>query len=60
MEKRTILRLNEIRKMLEDRNLTAVAKGAGISRPVLYQIMADKTDPRYSTLERLSDYLENV
>ena len=58
MEKRTILRLNEIRKMLEDRNLTAVAKGAGISRPVLYQIMADKTDPRYSTLERLSDYLE--
>jgi len=58
MEKKTILRLNEIRKMLEDRNLTAVAKGAGISRPVLYQIMADKTDPRYSTLERLSDYLE--
>lgn len=60
MDHKTILRLSEIRKILADRNLSAVARGAGISRPVLYQIMSEKTDPRYSTLERLSDYLESV
>jgi len=58
MEKKTILRLDVIREKLKDRNLSAVSRGANISRPVLYQIMNKDTDPRYQTIERLSDYLE--
>lgn len=60
MEKKTILRVEEIRRRLKDRNLSAVSREADISRPVLYQIMREDTDPRYSTIERLSDYLEDV
>lgn len=60
MEKKTILRVEEIRRRLKDRNLSAVSREAEISRPVLYQIMREDTDPRYSTIERLSDYLEDV
>lgn len=58
MEKKTIIRLDVIRGMLEDRNLTKVSEAAGVSRPVLYQIIRGTTDPKYATVERLSDYLE--
>jgi len=44
--------------MLQDRNLTKVAKSANVSRPVLYQIMRGSTDPKFSTIEKLSDYLQ--
>jgi|TARA_B110000503_G_C7038746_1_gene367289 DNA-binding phage protein len=57
MNEKYILSIESMRVQLEDRNLTAVSKATGVSRPVLYQIMARKTDPRYSTIERLSDYL---
>jgi DNA-binding phage protein len=60
MEKKTMLRADEIRRRLRDRNLSAVAREAKVSRPVLYQIMREDTDPRYSTVERLSDYLEDL
>ena len=60
MEKKTMLRVDEIRRRLKDRNLSAVSREADISRPVLYQIMREDTDPRYSTIERLSDYFEDV
>jgi DNA-binding phage protein len=58
MEVRTILKLDDIRAKLQDRNLTAVAKSANVSRPVLYQIMRGSTDPKFSTIEKLSDYLQ--
>jgi len=58
MEVRTILKLDEIRTILQDRNLTKVAKSAKVSRPVLYQIMKGSTDPKFSTIEKLSDYLQ--
>ena len=58
MEVKTILKLEEIRAILQDRNLTKVAKSANISRPVLYQIMRGSTDPKFSTIEKLSDYLQ--
>lgn len=60
MEKKTMLRMDEIRRLMKDRNLSAVAREAKISRPVLYQIIREDTDPRYSTVERLSDYLDDV
>ena len=58
MEVRTILKLDDIRAKLKDRNLTKVAKSANVSRPVLYQIMRGSTDPKFSTIEKLSDYLQ--
>jgi len=58
MEKTMVLRLDEIRRRLKDRKLTVVAKNANISRPVLYQIVNNQTDPKFSTVERLSDYLQ--
>ena len=58
MEKTMVLRLDEIRRRLKDRKLTVVAKNANISRPVLYQIVNNHTDPKFSTVERLSDYLQ--
>tara|TARA_R100001443_G_scaffold68852_1_gene77515 strand:- start:1442 stop:1639 length:198 start_codon:yes stop_codon:yes gene_type:complete len=58
MERETILSVHKMRLLLQGRNLMAVARNAGVSRPVLYQIMSGKTDPRYSTLEKLSNYLE--
>ncbi len=58
MEKTMVLRLDEIRRRLKDRKLTIVAKNANISRPVLYQIVNNQTDPKFSTVERLSDYLQ--
>ncbi len=57
MDNKVILSLDEIRRKLRDRNLTAVAKNANVSRPVLYQIINNETDPKLSTVERLSDYL---
>lgn len=57
MSEKTMLRASEIREILKDRNISAIARYSGISRPVLYQIMREETDPRYSTMERLSDYL---
>ena len=58
MEVRTILKLDDIRAKLQDRNLTAVAKSANVSRPVLYAIKRGSTDPKFSTIEKLSDYLQ--
>ena len=58
MEEKIILSLDAIRDKLRDRNLTAVAKNANVSRPVLYQIINNETDPKFSTVERLSDYLQ--
>ena len=59
MEEKNILSLDVIRYKLRDRNLTAVAKNANVSRPVLYQIINNETDPKFSTVERLSDYLQD-
>lgn len=58
MEEKIILSLDAIRYKLRDRNLTAVAKNANVSRPVLYQIINNETDPKFSTVEKLSDYLQ--
>lgn len=59
MEEKIILSLDAIRYKLRDRNLTAVSKNANVSRPVLYQIINNETDPKFSTVERLSDYLQD-
>ena len=58
MENSYILSLNRMREMLADRNISSVSRNTGINRVTLSQIMNGTTDPKYSTMERLSNYLE--
>jgi predicted transcriptional regulator len=48
----------EIRKLLADRRLDIVAKATGISPLTVARIRDGKGDPKASTLEALSRYLE--
>lgn len=52
-----MLSVEEIRKRLQDSNLTAVAKSSGVNYHVLYKFMVKKIDPRHSTVTLLSAYL---
>jgi len=49
--------LDKIRQLLADRNLRAVARGAGVHPNSLYRLMAGSTSPRYETVRRLMAYL---
>lgn len=54
-----MLTLDEILKKLEDRNRMEVARRVGIPYSTLSAIASKRaTDPHYSTLKKLSDYLE--
>jgi len=48
----------EIRNKLKDCNLAAVSKNSGVSYRVLYRFVKG-SDAKYSTIEKLSNYLEN-
>lgn len=55
-----MMRIEEIVKRLKDRNLTAVAKHAGVSYQSLWQIANGlQKQPKYKVVEKLSDYLES-
>ncbi len=55
-----MLRIEEIVKRLKDRNLTTVARHAGVSYQSLWQIANGlQKQPKYKVVEALSDYLEN-
>jgi DNA-binding phage protein len=43
--------------MLADRNIQAVARGAGVHPNVLYRLMAGATSPKYETVQRVMAYL---
>lgn len=58
MENRNILSLTRMREMLADRNISSVSRNTGINRVTLSQIINGTTDPKYSTMEKLSNYLE--
>ena len=58
MDRLTILSLNRMREMLEDRNISSVARNTGINIVTLSRIKNGTTDPKYSTMEKLSNYLE--
>jgi len=47
----------EIKNKLKDCNLTAVSKNSGVSYRVLYRFV-NGSDAKYSTIEKLSTYLE--
>lgn len=59
MRKRhTIYSWAAIQHLLRDRQLKAVAEGAGVSYSVLRHSLAGRTAPSYDTVERLSAYLD--
>lgn len=54
---RMLLTIEQIKASLEDRNLSAVARGAKVSIFTLKNIQYGKHAPRYQTLQKLSAYL---
>jgi len=55
-----MLTLEQIKKRLEHSNLKAVAVAAGIHFNTLYNLMNKDSDPSYSTVKALSEYLESL
>lgn len=54
-----MLTLDQIIEALQDRNLTRVSERTGISASYLSLLRSGKrTEPGYSTVKTLSDYLE--
>lgn len=53
-----MLTLKQIIKKLEDRNIMKVATSIGMHPQALYRIARGEVDPKYSTIEKLSKYLE--
>lgn len=53
-----MLTIEVIRYQLEDRNLKEVSRNAGLTYSQVYHIVSGRTDPPYSVVKRLSDYLE--
>jgi len=61
MSDKKLLALPEIRRQLEDRNLSEVARRIGATRQAVWKIASgENTNPTYDTLKRLSDYLTGV
>lgn len=55
-----MLNLENIRKLLEDRNLREVSRRTGVGYNNLYAIAnGSRTNPSYLVLKSLSDYLES-
>ena len=55
-----MLNLENIRKLLEDRNLREVSRRTGVGYNNLYAIAnGSRTNPSYLVLKALSDYLES-
>lgn len=56
-----MLSIERIKAMLKDRNISYVAKATGLSYNTIKDIRDGKaTDPRHSTVNTLSDYLEST
>lgn len=52
-----MMTIDEIRSALKDRNARVVSRSTGLSYPTILAIKGGKTDPRYSTVKTLSEYL---
>ena len=53
-----ILSIEEIREKLSDRIILIVAERTGVHHNVIYRIQKGESLPRYSTLIKLSNYLQ--
>jgi DNA-binding phage protein len=53
-----MLELDAIRAALKDCNVQAVARSTGIHPNAIYRFLRGKTDPRYATVELLTQYIK--
>jgi|TARA_R110000796_G_scaffold251057_2_gene381588 transcriptional regulator with XRE-family HTH domain len=54
-----MLNLEEIKLRLGDRRLDSITKATGLSKVTIINIREGRnTDPKYNTLQKLSDYFE--
>ena len=52
-----MLTIEQLKKLLEDRHLSIVAKNAGIGEATIFRLAKGK-NVAYPTVKKLSDYLE--
>ena len=55
-----MLKLNDIRNKLSKRDikLKDISDKTGVNLQTIYRLLKPHTEPKYSTVERLSDYIE--
>ncbi len=53
-----MLTLEQIKEKIKDRRPGVICKACNISRQTLYNLMTGKSEPSYSVVKALSDYLE--
>lgn len=53
-----MLAIEQIRIALKDRNLAAVSVSTGLSYSTVRHVVRGGPEPAYSTVKRLSDYIE--
>ncbi|AIM40820.1 transcriptional regulator [Idiomarinaceae phage Phi1M2-2] len=53
-----MLSLNEIRKRLQPMNLSVVAEQTGVSYNAIYRLAKGKTSPKYETVQKVAQWLE--
>jgi len=53
-----MLSLEVIKEKLQDRNISKVAKGAGLSTYTIWKIQKGEGGVNYATVEKLSNYFE--
>ena len=53
-----MMTLDQVKKELENYNLTRVALASGVDRHVLYRVVKENAKPSYETVKKLSDWLE--
>ena len=52
--------IEKLRKLLTDRNISAVARGAGVHKNTLYRLKNGAVNVKYETLRVVLEYLEKA
>jgi predicted transcriptional regulator len=55
-----MLEIEEIKKLMADRNVQAVAKAVGLHPNAIYRLINGATYPKYTTVRILLDYLNSI
>lgn len=55
-----MLCLEEVRRRLEPMNISRVARETGVHPNAIYRLVNGKSTPSYSTVEKLSHWLETM
>lgn len=59
MKRKKLLRLDTIREMLSDMNLSEVSRSSGIKYQTLWTMLKHSSRPNYHLVEKLSDYIDD-